>query len=496
VIAKLQAVGQAAFGTPARAAGTLAVYLAAHAFVRLVLWPEGLGYDDAEQVLSAQRWAWSYRYAQPPLVTWLLLALEDVAGLTPGLAAITVLRTAMLAGLHVFTYLAARRVLDGPLPAALASASLAGTYTLGYLAHGDLPHSTALAVAVAASLWLWLRLVEAATPARTLAFAVACGLGLLAKWNFVVLALGYLVVGLGAPDTRRLVLSWRTPVIVALAGAIAAPSALWVATHHPSLAALGDGILVEPATAAAPGLLAGLGALATSALAFPQPWLVLALLVLWPARRRLSPAGGRLAALVVTVLALHALLVPVAGAVNFPERWMIVPLLPLPLLGLTAVDPGHRAVPALGGVLVALAVAALVVRATIGLTDAAYCGKCRTRLPAGAFAEAIRDAGFVSGTVVAPDMHLAGNLQRWLPQARVIVPRLPLEAAPAPGSGQCVVVWRGAGDGAGELAAARRTLGADLADAPTRRVTATLLGSRERRAVMSFRLGAGEASCR
>jgi 4-amino-4-deoxy-L-arabinose transferase-like glycosyltransferase len=496
VIAKLQAVGRAAFGTPARAAATLALYLAAHAAVRLVLWPDALGYDDAEQVLSAQSWAWSYRYTQPPLVTWLLLALRDVAGLAPGLVAITVLRTAMLAALHVFTYLAARRVVDGPLPAALASASLAGTYTLGYLAHGDLPHSTLLAVAVAASLWLWLRLIEAPTPARTLAFGVVCGLGLLAKWNFVVLALGYLGVGLAAPATRRLVLSWRTPVVVALAGAIAAPSAWWVATHHPSLAALGEGVLVAPADAAAPGPLAGLGALATSALAFPQPWLVLALLVLWPARRRLSPAGGRLAALIVGVLALHALLVPVAGAVNFPERWMIVPLLPLPLLGLAAVDPGHRAVPALGGVLVALAVAVVLVRATIGLTDAAYCGTCRTRLPAAAFAEAIRDAGFVAGTVVAPDMHLAGNLKRWLPRARVVVPRLPAGAWPAPADGQCVVVWRGAGDGEGERAAARRAFGAALADAPTRRVTAPLLGARERRATMSFRLGAGEGSCR
>jgi hypothetical protein len=493
----LEAVGELAFGTPARALTTLTLYLAAHAVIRLVLWPPSLGYDDAEQVLSAQHWSWSYRFEQPPLVTWLLLALRDITGLAPGLVTITLLRSATLAALHVFAYLAARRLGATHLAAAAAAGSLAATYTLGYLAHADLPHSTLLAVVVAAALWLWLRMLEQPSWGRTLAFALACGLGLLAKWNFVLLAFAFLVVGLAAPDTRRLVLSWRTPLIAAVMASLAGPTAWTVAGARSDLDAVASGVLAgTPATGIAPGWLAGIGDLATSILAFPQPWLPLALLVLWPAFVRPNSAVRRTAALIAVMIGMHAALVPLAGATSFPERWMIVPLLPLPLVLMASVSPVSPRLPRFGGLLVGLALLVVLVRAVIGVTDAAYCGKCRTRMPAEAFAAAIRDAGFTSGTLVAPDMHLAGNLKRVMPDARVVVPRLPETARPAPGDGVCVVLWRGEDDGARVLAAARRALGADLSGAATRHVQAPILGGAARFQSLSFRIGEGEGSCR
>jgi len=493
----LKNIGETAFGTPRRAAAVLGVYLLTHALTRLLLWPGGLGYDDAEQVLSAQAWAWSYRFEQPPLVTWLLLALRDGLGLDPGLLALTVLRSAMLAALYAFTYLAARRWLAAPLPAAVAAAGLSATYTLGYLAHGDLPHTTALAVAVAASLWLWARLLERPTAARTVAFAIVCGLGLLAKWNYVMVAVGYLIVGVVRRESRALVLSWRTPVVAGVMALMAAPTAVSVLRGETSLAALRADVLVRPAAAeAGSGLFAGLGQLATSALAFPQPWLVLALLVLWPARRRPPREVAPLAWLVVVVLGLHAVLVPLTGAVNFPERWMVVPLLPLPILAVAAAEPADRAVAVLGGVLVVLAVVVWAIRAGIGLTDASYCGKCRTRLPAAAFAAAIREAGFSGGTVVTTNMHLGGNLKLALPEARVVVPRLPAAAWPPPGDGQCVVAWRGDREGDAALEVAKHSFGADVDAVETRRVDAPILGSRERTATLSFRVAPGSGACR
>ncbi|MFW5680590.1 MAG: hypothetical protein ACOC3D_10015, partial [Pseudomonadota bacterium] len=136
------------FATPAAALLLLLAYLATHAATRFAL-PSSLGYDDAEQVLFAQAWSLGYRFQQPPLVTWLMLGLRDVLGIEPGLTAVTLLRSVLLGALYLGLYLAARRWLGDPLRAALASAALATTYTLGYLAHADLLVTTALAASVA-----------------------------------------------------------------------------------------------------------------------------------------------------------------------------------------------------------------------------------------------------------------------------------------------------------------------------------------------------------
>ncbi len=497
MIAGLARWGRLGFAGPARLAALLLAYVALHAASRLWILPPSLGYDDAEQVLSAQAWAWAYRFQQPPLVTWLLLALRDGTGLEPSLASLTLLRSLLLVALYVFTFLAARRLL-GDLPrAGVAAAGLSATYTLGWLAHADLTHSIALAVAVAAALWLWQRLLERPSLARTLAFALACGLGLLAKWNFVMLVAGLAVVGLLRPATRPLALSWRTPLIALVMVLVAGPSAFWVASQTPSLLAVGERVLATPSEEADEVACAeGLAALALSALAFPQPLLVLAVLVLTPAWRAPRREASWLAVLMATVLALHALLVPLAGATEFPERWMIVPLLPLSLLLVAAALPQDRRVFALGGAFLVLALSVLALRVGIGVTNAHYCGKCRTRLPAPAFAEALRQAGFQEGTLVTFDMHLAGNLKLHLPAARVVVPSLPSGAWPPPGEGKCAVLWRGGAVPEARLAEVGAALGVAWGAAPARWVEAPILGNAERTQTVGFKLVPGAGSCR
>jgi 4-amino-4-deoxy-L-arabinose transferase-like glycosyltransferase len=481
------------FVTPSAALVLLVAYLATHAASRFTL-PSSLGYDDAEQVLFAQAWSLGYRFQQPPLVTWLMLALREGLGMAPGLASVTLLRALLLGALHLGLYLAARRWLGDPLRAALASAALATTYTLGYLAHADLLVTTALAATVALGLWLWHRLLERPSLARTLAFGLICGLGLLAKWNFVMLALAFLVVGLLRAETRPLVLSWRTPVIVLVASLIAGPTGLWVLTHHPSFTGLGQEVLVDPA--AGRSLLEGLESLVLSALAFPQPMLVLLLLAGWPALRRLPAELVPLAALVAVAFALHLLLIPLAGAVNFPERWMVTIELPLAILLLGAIARDHPRLVVVASTILAVVTGSWLASAGIGLTDAAYCGKCRTRLPVAAFVDGARAAGFDRGTVVVLDMHLGGNLQAAFDgDARVILPTYPLDIWPPAGDGQCLVAWREGRDGTSVIAAAER-LGAAFDEGTPTIVRAPILGAEAPLQGMVFRLVDGAGDCR
>jgi hypothetical protein len=59
------------------------------------------------------------------------------------------------------------------------------------------------------------------------------------------------------------------------------------------------------------------------------------------------------------------------------------------------------------------------------------------------YADAFRQAGFVNGTIVAPEPGLAGNLRLQFPEARVVTPQLAASAFGPPIPGECLVVWKG-----------------------------------------------------
>ena len=57
------------------------------------------------------------------------------------------------------------------------------------------------------------------------------------------------------------------------------------------------------------------------------------------------------------------------------------------------------------------------------------------------FGDAIRQAGFTRGTIVAADEHLGGNLRLAFPHARVLTPPYPVLDPPPRGGDGCVLAW-------------------------------------------------------
>jgi hypothetical protein len=147
-------------------------------------------------------------------------------------------------------------------------------------------------------------------------------------------------------------------------------------------------------------------------------------------------------------LGLHWLLVPVAGATQFPERLMQPALMILPIWLFMLVDrSGMPFARAAGRYALALAVVAgVALLARVGLHAAGgdYCRRvCRDLLPAAELAAGLRNAGFQGkGTIVVRDMHLGGNLRVQFPDARVIDIGYPARVWPRPsGTGQCLAIW-------------------------------------------------------
>ena len=498
---------QPLWAKPRHVALLIAAYLAVHLGVRLWMGP-ALGFDDAEQALFAQHWRPSYRLRAPPLFTWALLAIGPVAGV--GVVAVSLLRYALLAMVLGCTYLTARRLIRDPVLAALATFSFTAIYVFGYYSHRDLTHTTALSAFLAASWYIFVRLCELPRLGWYLALGLAFGLGTLGKWNFAIFAVALPLACLAHPDYRALVLNWRIVPAALAAAAIALPPALWIFSMG---AAPGDdvgGVLAQQSGPLPLILAKGTASLALAALAYPLPFLAIFLVAFgaaaWAGVRRgegvpqvLQPVpDARLIGLAMAIaLGLHWLLVPLAGATQFPERLLQPALMILPVWLFMLVERSGRPVArAAGHYAIALAVVAgvaLLARVGVHAAGADYCRKvCRDLLPVADIAAGLRNAGFQgNGTIVVRDMHLGGNLRVQFPHARVIDTGYPARTWPkASGMGQCLAIWT---EYSGPTEQTRSRVYAYLvkelgvaSDAPRREgaVTASLPGSKTR----SYRL--------
>jgi 4-amino-4-deoxy-L-arabinose transferase-like glycosyltransferase len=441
--------------SPRVVVGLIVAYLCAHLVVRLLTGPS-LGMDDAEQALFAQAWSVGYRFRQPPLFTWLALPL--FAWLGPGILALSILRYLLLGLTYLCMYGTARRWIGDPRLAALSVFSFALIYVFGYYAHHDLTHTTALSAAIALSFYAFARLVERPGPGNYAFLGLAFGLGMLAKWNFVMLAAALPLTCLFWQRLRPLVLTWKTLLTGAIAALVASPPVLWVLAHESFGAVSGDVLSDETTSRFLATLALGTGELLKATLVFPLPFLPLFLLVFGPAlwrgiRQGAPDADARpvtpefLGALIAITLALHWLLVPALGAVTFTERWMHPALMILPVFLFALADrgrPSPRAIGIFTGLIGFVALATVVVRIALFALGADHCGKCRDLVHFDALAEQLRSAGFERGTIVVPpdELHIGGNLRAAFPDSRVLDPAYPLSIWPQPqAEGQCLIVW-------------------------------------------------------
>jgi 4-amino-4-deoxy-L-arabinose transferase-like glycosyltransferase len=438
----------------------IAVYLAVHFAVRMAMW-HTLGIDDAEQALFSQQFAWSYRNSAPPLFTWLLLGLGKAMGVD--IVSISLIRYALLAIVYVFAYLTARRLIADPRLAALSLYSFAAIYVFAFYSHHDLTHTTALAAMLALAWYVFVRLVNAPRLGWYLALGAVFGLGLLGKWNFAMLAAALPLACLARREYRAMVLTWKIVPAVVVCGLIVLPTALAILFSGTTDKDTFHSVLIGDQAAYMARVAEGTWRLIRSAILYPQPLLVLLILVfalpLWRGVRRPEPAGAPaprpdMAFLWWTMaisLALHMAMVLGFGARIFSERLMQPPLFILPIALFMLIErgkPSARAVNAFALVLALLVAGTLAARIVVYLRGADHCGSCRAMMPVEALASQLREAGYDgSGTILVEGFHVGGNMRVAFPAARVMDAGFPPRTWPEPqGSGQCLLLWNDRGD--------------------------------------------------
>jgi 4-amino-4-deoxy-L-arabinose transferase-like glycosyltransferase len=421
----------------------------------ILLVSQGATSQDAQEAEVLQgHLAAGYQLRNPPLYTWLLWSAQQVVG--SGLSSYLIVRYGLISAIGVLYYFAVLRLSDDREIAAAFSLSLVLFYWFGWEAHTEVSHSLAL-IAMLLAFWLSaLNYVDHPTLSRALVLGAAIGIGLLAKWSFVFIMLGFGTALLLNRDARAAFSQPRSVIIPLIAAVIILPHLLW-------LIALDRGTFTTSVNVVTAGSPVGktvnvlthfLGTLCVVFL----PWIAAVGALAYMFRKTHEPnrstepviglalisaciSGGALVAL----LALTTLAgINLFGIADFAPHYLH-PFCILASMGIAGLISTRmrRGAFSLGlGSLSLLAALTIFVAKLVSFYSVLPGSSAGQNIPYAQLATELANRGFANAQFVTLSTRDAGNLDMYLPQARALSPSRRKEPPPPDpdGSRPCVLL--------------------------------------------------------
>jgi 4-amino-4-deoxy-L-arabinose transferase-like glycosyltransferase len=391
----------------------LAAYFALNAVLRLAS-PASLELDEGQQLYFAQWFSLGYG-PQPPLYNWLQYATVQVFG--NSVAALTLLKNALLFLSFALFGLTAQSVLRNQALAVMATLGLFTMPQISYEAQRDLTHTVALLFAACLFLYALVRAIERPTLFNYGLTGLAIGLGMLSKYNFILLPAAAFLALASDRDLRSRLLDPRLLATVAIAAVVFAPHGWWLLGHMTEAtdSTLGkmDGDVADVA-GRLKGALSLIGAIAVISL----PPLAVFLLAFgggvrraWPAQSRWTRLLGRI---LIAAIVLLFLVVLSGAATQIKSRWLVALFFLLPLYLAAKVEALGE--PVSSGALRRFAIPVIAVMVLVPLTLfgrpwlAAFGQYGKQNVPYGpAIEEILKSRADAPSLVLASDQQLAGN---------------------------------------------------------------------------------------
>jgi 4-amino-4-deoxy-L-arabinose transferase-like glycosyltransferase len=403
--------------------------------------------DEAEQAFLSQFLALGYG-PQPPFYNWLQYGLAEVIGTS--LATMTILKNGLLFLCCLFYGLAARLVLaDRRLP----PIAMLGVLTLPpifLLAQRDLSHTVAALFAVSLFLYSFLKTLKRPSLFSYILTGIAVGIGLMSKYNFVLVPVAAIVSVLPERELRARILDWRILPSIAVATLIVLPHAYWMLQNFGFAS---GGTLNEMREREAEGFLLqafyGVYSLGSAIIGGSLvPLLVFGLVfrgkfrTIWQAESQWSRIVGRMLA-----LCLIAVLLVVLGvaATHVREKWLVLFLVLIPLYLCLKIEAANidltDSLRRFLLLVLVIALGALVLVSARAVVRPWFGDYSRLNIPYAALAEAVAQAEGQPALILANDKQIAGNLRMQFSGAQVTMPSpsnaLPVDMSKRP----LLAVW-------------------------------------------------------
>jgi 4-amino-4-deoxy-L-arabinose transferase-like glycosyltransferase len=435
---------------PADILWVFAAYYIVQLAVRLLL-PHGLRIDEAQQVLLSQWFAAGYD-AQPPLYNWLQQVLFAITGdYLVGLAA---LKSVMLLAVVSSYYALARLLVRQPALATVATLGFFFIPQMFWQAQRDLTHTTATMLMVNLILIAAVITLRKPSMRNYVLLGSAAGLGMLTKYNFVLVLPSLLLACMLQPAGLKRVFDPKILIAMAVAGLIVLPHALWFLNNMGVASSVTAARMAEDATDTnrLHQIILGLGELIQMTIVLAAPAVLVislpfgrAALAAWRARSSESHFIGTFLAGILLIL---ALMIVVITFTTFRDRWLLPLLQVLPLYVVLKLDA--HGVDAEAGLRRLLPIALVAIGLIpIAMTIAGYAGRpSHYHQPYAAFRTVFTEQeALVPSLIVAPNWHSAGNLKMQWPNTAVMTVQFPNLKAPYDWSRDkpVALMWRGDG---------------------------------------------------
>ncbi len=406
----------------------IAAYCISYALLRVFVSPS-MELDEAEQFVAGASFHLGYP-RQAPLYNWIVWLVSLPFG--KSLSTLVAIKYSLIFIFYSTFYITARTFWD-ERESLLIMGTLLFFTTYTYEFNRDLSNSV-LAVAVAAiACLLYVRILLTGRTVYYVLLGLVAGLGVLSKYNFVLLLAAMLLASLSTAEARKVILNWKISLSAVPCVLILSPHLGWLMNDNSpplhyaiNLAHIG-------------GLknCSMLEMLSFTATAYLEV-IVFCLVALCFVAGRLSFGNGKKnpAMRALRLLAFYGLALPLAGIIafspaHFQSRWLapVFFTLPLALFSMVDIRPGEARFRALGYVCIMIAVAVFAARFFVGFFPDEVGKVERIHIPyktlyprmrAGLRGAGIEDSRGLAVISFPDDDYIAGNIMAEMPAAKFV----------------------------------------------------------------------------
>lgn len=384
--------------------------------------------DESEQIMLSQYFSLGYN-EQPPLYTWLQMGVFKLTGVS--VFGLSLLKNTLLCLTYVFIYQLGMLLMEDKLKASLSAVSLFLLPQMVWDAQVDQTHTVFLTTATAITVYLFFYIVKKeASWLYFLFFGISSGIGLLAKYNFVLVLIALGGVALYIPAYRKAFYKKALLLSILVAFCMVLPHFLWFISHlDVATNRTVERMNAGHTTNVFVNFAKGSGDLILSIIAFLSPfWLFFILFFRKEFTWKLNTQARALIAYSVIIFTLLFVMVALSGTTHIKERWLQPYLVIVPLFLFSQVvtidAKWSRRFVLLA--LIAPCVVAIVVLVRPWLIDMR--GKpTRASYPFEYAAILMKKElpQIENSLMYAEDKYIGGNLKLFFPGATVITPSLP-----------------------------------------------------------------------
>jgi len=397
----------------------------------------GLGIDEAELMLTARTLEWGYG-AQPPLYSWIQHGLFALFGET--IFALALLKNSFLC----LTYLALFRLLRSHYDrevAGLATLSLLLLPQIGWESQRALSHSVLATAMASITLLLFYRLIATRSPWFYFLFGVAVALGILSKFNYIILPVAMLIAAISQHSTRGAILNPRILLSLGATTVIILMPIRWIITNQTKVFESIHKFKIQGDAAILKSAVTGFLSLAEASFLFLAVVIVILIFLYYRYADKTIKSSSELPFFqllirtTIVALLLTQVVILWSGTTNVKDRWLqpilflAAPVMTLWLLPKLSKLGRHRFVQAVG-------VAALLIFIAQPVHDIR---PSQRSAPFPVIVSAIADKYPEAKTLFAKDKWIGGNLRYLKNEWTIAIPGSNPEAL----EGEVVLIWQG-----------------------------------------------------